>query len=126
MIIWDKNFSLLFIIVKLYQVICQTGSGDPCNTNLECLLTGCCHNNMCSPPSKCTKINRVSYALIGCSGIVFVGLSFLYFYLKVRKIRKSILDIKKMDDKFYLNRRNSNADMFRRSRELQENENKNF
>ena len=91
-----------------------------CSTNLECLETGCCHDGNCSPASKCKRINKICYGLVGCAGFIFIGIAFLAFFFKIKKTRKSVLALKKIDDKFYSKRRNSNVDMFRRLRSKKE------
>ena len=105
---------LLLIILELEQVLNARISTLYCYTNLECLETGCCHDNECSPASKCKRINKLCYGLVGAAGFIFIGLAFLVFFFKIKKTRKKVLALKKIDDKFYSKRRNSNADMFRR------------
>ena len=108
---------LLFILIS---IISQVFSNTQCYTNLECLETGCCDDGKCSPASKCKKINKICYGLVGCAGFIFIGIAFLAFFFKIKKTRKSVLALKKIDDKFYSKRRNSNADMFRRLRNKKE------
>ena len=110
---------LFFIITKIEYVLNDIITQIHCYTNLECLETGCCHDNQCSSASKCKKVNKICYTLVGCAGLIFIGIAFLVFFFKIKKIRKSVLAVKKIDDKFYSKRRNSNADMFRRLRNKQ-------
>ena len=109
-----SNLILLLIILELKQVLNARISTLHCYTNLECLETGCCHGNECSPASKCKRINNLCYGLVGAAGFIFIGLAFLVFFFKIKKTRKTVLALKKIDDKFYSKRRNSNADMLRR------------
>ena len=117
--IYRFNIILFFIITKINNVLNDIASQNYCYTNLECLETGCCNNNKCSSASKCKKVNKICYTLVGCAGLIFIGIAFLAFFFKIKKIRKSVLAVKKIDDKFYSKRRNSNADMFRRLRSKQ-------
>jgi hypothetical protein len=103
---------LLFLLSKINRVL--NDKSTYCYTNLECLDTGCCHDHFCAKSSKCTKINKITYGLVGVAGIIFIGITFLTFFFKMRKTKKSVLALKKIDDNFYLKRKNSNADMFRR------------
>ena len=115
------NIILFIIILKINQVLNDFMTKIHCYTNLECLETGCCHESICSSASKCKKVNKICYTLVGCAGLIFIAIAFLIFFFKIKKIRKSVLAVKKIDDKFYSKRRNSNADMFRRLRSKQEN-----
>ncbi len=117
-----KSFTILlfFIISNINKALNTTTSTTHCYTNLECLDTGCCHNEKCSSASKCKKINNICYGLVGVAGFIFIGIAFLAFFFKIKKTRKSVLALKKIDDKFYSKRRNSNADMFRRLRNKKE------
>ena len=108
------NILFFLFISKINQILNAPISYTYCHTNLECLETGCCHNDRCDEPSKCKRVNKITYALIGCAGFIFIALSFLVFFFKIKKTRKSILEIKKIDDKFYAKRRNSNVDMMRK------------
>ena len=110
-------FSFLLIII-INHVLNNRTTYLYCHTNLECLDTGCCHDNRCTSPSKCKKINKITYALVGCAGFIFIGLSFLVFFFKIKKTKKSVMELKKIDDKFYAKRRNSNADAFRNLRKM--------
>ena len=110
-------FSFLLIII-INQVSNNRTSYLYCHTNLECLDTGCCHDSRCTSASKCKKINKITYSLVGCAGIIFIGLSFLVFIFKIKKTRKSVLELKNIDDKFYSKRRNSNAETFRKLKKL--------
>ena len=109
-------FFLFFLISRISRVF----SNAHCYTNLECLETGCCDGGICSPASKCKRVNKICYGLVGCAGFIFIGIAFLAFFFKIKKTRKSVLALKKIDDKFYSKRRNSNADMFRRLRSKKE------
>ena len=118
-----KNFIfkyfLYFIILIINQISDAITEINRCETNLECLDTGCCHNNECSSSSKCKRVNKICYGLVGGAGFIFIGLAFLSFFFKIKKTRKTVMELKKIDDKFYSKRRNSNADMFRRLRNRQ-------
>ena len=59
-----------------------------CETNFECIETGCCYNNKCEKTSKCKTINKICYALVGAAGLVIISLNFLYFWFKIKKTRK--------------------------------------
>ena len=117
-----KNFNFLFFFyfILILNQLLNAITSTHCYTNLECLETGCCHNDICSPASKCKKVNKICYGLVGCAGFIFIGITFLAFFFKIKKTRKSVLALKKIDDKFYSKRRNSNADMFRRLRNRQD------
>ena len=105
-----------FIFIVLLTLLIPIISQNRCYTNLECIETGCCHEEKCDESSKCKRINKISYALVGTAGFIFIGLTFLVFFFKIKKTRKSILELKKIDDKFYAKRRNSNVEMLRRIR----------
>lgn len=112
-----KNIIFLSIIFAFFLNEIKTQTR--CQTNLECLDTGCCHKNICSKASKCNKINKISYALVGAAGLILIVLNFLYFLYKVKKTRKVVLDLKKIDDKLYTKRRSSNFDLLKQLREKQ-------
>ena len=117
-----KNLKLkifLFIIISIISETLNQTNSTYCSINLECLDTGCCHHNECSSSSKCKKVNKICYGLVGAAGIIFIGISFIVFFFKIKKIRNSVLALKEIDDKFYLKRRNSNADNFRNLRNKQ-------
>ena len=111
------KFFLYFLILLINQI--SNVVNTHCQTNFECLDTGCCKDYKCSPSSKCSRINKICYALVGSAGFIFIGITFLVFFFKIKKTRKSILALKKIDDKFYSKRANSNADMFRRLKNKQ-------
>ena len=109
-----KNVFLIVILsISLNKVISQT----QCNTNLECLDTGCCHDHICSKASKCNRINKISYGLIGGAGLILILLNILYFVYKITKTRKEVLELKKIDDKIYSKRKSSNFDFLKKLRE---------
>ena len=111
-----KNVFLIVILsISLNKVISQT----QCNTNLECLDTGCCHDHICSKASKCNRINKISYGLIGGAGLILIILNFLYFCYKIKKTRKIVLELKKIDDKIYSKRKSSNFEVLKKLREKQ-------
>ncbi len=113
-----SNIFSFLLIIAINQVLNNRTTYLYCHTNLECLDTGCCHDSRCTSPSKCKKINKITYALVGCAGFIFIGLSFLVFIFKIKKTRKSVLELKKIDDKFYSKRRNSNVDAFRKLKKM--------
>ena len=90
-----------------------------CETNFECIETGCCYNNKCEKTSKCKTINKICYALVGAAGLVIISLNFLYFWFKIKKTRKIVLELKKIDDKIYSKRKSSNIDLLRKLRNRQ-------
>ena len=90
-----------------------------CYTNLECLKTGCCRNHQCVETSKCSKINKISYGLISVAAFIIIVLNFLYFLWKIKKTRKVVLELKKLDDKLYDKRKSSNLDFIRKIKERQ-------
>ena len=75
----------IFLILILFTLLNQIISETECNTNFECLDTGCCHDNKCENASKCNKINKISYGLIGGAGFILIVLNFLYFFYKIKK-----------------------------------------
>ena len=109
-----KNIFLVLILFSLLNNIIST---NKCNTNLECLETGCCHDNECDEASKCNRINKISYGLIGGAGFILILLNFLYFFYKIKKTRKIVLELKKIDDKIYSKRKSSNFDFLKKLRE---------
>ena len=111
-----KNiFLIIILLITINKIISQT----QCNTNLECLDTGCCHDNICDKASKCNRINKISYGLIGGAGLILIILNFLYFCYKIKKTRKIVLELKKIDDKIYSKRKSSNFDLLKKLREKQ-------
>ena len=109
----------VFLIVILTISFNKILSQSQCNTNLECLDTGCCHDHICSTASKCNRINKISYGLIGGAGLILIILNFLYFCYKIKKTRKIVLELKKIDDKIYSKRKSSNFDLLKKLREKQ-------
>ena len=116
------NFLYFFLIINF--VLNDTTQIIHCYTNLECLDTGCCHDNKCTKASKCERINKITYALVGCAGFIFIGLTFLVFFFKIKKTKESVLALKKIDDQFYSKRKNSNYEMFKSLKSRQGNINK--
>ena len=110
-----KN-AYIFLIILL-SLLNQIISVTKCNTNLECLETGCCDNNICQKASKCNRINKISYGLIGGVGFILIVLNFLYFFYKIKKTRKVVLELKKLDDKIYNKRKSSNLDFLKKLKE---------
>ena len=74
----------LFLIL-IFSINCQA-----CDTNLDCQDTGCCHNNRCSSASKCQKINKIAYGLIGVGGFITLVLILIYFYCTIRSTYREI------------------------------------
>ena len=105
--------TIFFIIIILFTLLNQYLCQIQCNTNLECLDTGCCHHHQCEKASKCNRINKISYGLIGGAGLILILLNILFFVYKIKKTRKEVLELKKIDDKIYNKRKSSNLDFIK-------------
>ena len=90
-----------------------------CETNFNCIETGCCYNNICEETSKCKRINKLCYTLVGVAGFVFIVLNFIYFFFKIKKTRKTVLELKKLDDKIYSEKKSSSIELLRKLRNQQ-------
>ena len=90
-----------------------------CETNFNCIETGCCYNNICEETSKCKRINKLCYTLVGVAGFVFIVLNFIYFFFKIKKTRKTVLELKKLDDKIYSKKKSSSIELLRKLRNQQ-------
>ena len=112
---------IILLIFKLYSNQDSINSTNyfRCDTNFDCPRTGCCYDKKCDKTSKCKKINKICYALVGVAGFVIIALNFLYFWFKIKKTRKVVLELKKIDDKIYSKRKSSNIDLIRKLRNRQ-------
>ena len=107
--------SIILLIVIFYSKEDSTNSTNIiCETNFNCIETGCCYDNRCEETSKCEKTNKICYALVGAAGFVFICLNFLYFWFKIKNTRKIVLELKKIDDKIYSERKGSNIELIRK------------
>lgn len=110
----EKIFFVLIIILiieKTYQI--------KCTTNFDCIETGCCYDNRCDKMSKCQRVNKICYGLVGTAGFIIIALTFLYFLYKIKKTRKIVLELKKLDDKIYSKRKESNIELLRKLKNKQ-------
>ena len=118
-----KKIFFILIILLIFKLYSNQDSLKStyfrCDTNFDCLETGCCYDNRCDETSKCKKINKICYALVGVVGFVIIALNFLYFWFKIKKTRKVVLELKKIDDKIYSKRKSSNIDLIRKLRNRQ-------
>ena len=110
----EKIFFVLIIILiieKTYEI--------KCTTNFDCVDTGCCHNNKCDKLSECQKVNKLCYGLVGAAGFIIIALTIIYFWWKIKKTRKFVLELKKLDDKIYSKRKGSNIELLRKFKNKQ-------
>ena len=116
-----KKFFIISLILLIYYSKQQSntlfqGKYITCETNFNCINTGCCYDNKCQESSKCKKINTICYILVGVAGFVIIALNFLYFWFKIKKTRKVVLELKKLDDKIYSKRKGSNIELIKKLR----------
>ena len=109
-----KKFFIISLILLIYYSKQQ--SNITCETNFNCINTGCCYDNKCQESSKCKKINTICYILVGVAGFVIIALNFLYFWFKIKKTKKVVLELKKLDDKIYSKRKGSNIELIKKLR----------
>jgi hypothetical protein len=111
----EKIFFILIIILTIEKTN-QTNKTNQtiCHTNFDCVETGCCYDSRCNNMSKCQRINKLCYAIVGAGGLIVIALAFLFFWLKVKNTRKLVLELKKLEDKIYSKRKSSNIELLRK------------
>ena len=117
-----KIFFLSIILLVVISHSNQDSTDDviiKCETNFNCVETGCCYNKICDETSKCKRINKLCYSLVGAAGFVFIVLNFIYFFFKIKKTRKTVLELKKLDDKIYSKKKSSSIEILRKLRNQQ-------
>ena len=114
----EKKIMRIIFIIFLSLIINTNEENDYCSTNFECVQSGCCKDGKCRQSSECKKINRITYIVVTICGLVVVALATLYFYFEIKKARKNIIELKKVDDELlrYNTResRDSKIEMFKK------------
>ena len=87
-----KNIFFIFLLLIVNIINIKT-----CTTNLECKMTGCCHNGVCEKESKCKKRNILCYALVGVGAFVVNVLIVIYSLRKIRETKKYLNYLKKTE-----------------------------
>ena len=102
----------LFLYLIIFSYILSVVKSQPCSTNLECKMTGCCHDDVCSDEGKCKKRNKFCYAFVGVGAFIIIVIIIVYFIGKIKATKKQLEYLKKTDPgSLSRNRRNSQAQL---------------
>lgn len=114
----EKKIIQIIFIIFLSLIIYTNEENDYCTTNFECIEYGCCKGGKCRQSSECKRINKVTYVVVTICGIIIVALATLYFYFEIKKTRKNVVELKKLDDEILKHNtresRESKIEMFKK------------